>query len=810
MQLTSIKFLNFRRFRQEEINLKSGFTIIFGKNWSWKSSIIDGIWFCLFGAWNKDFSRGVTLDFKSYFLNDRKPSKIELNFVFSWDQYRVVRIIDKGIKKFENDFILEREDLLFWPKSLKIVWWTEITNFLIKLFWVSREIFLKSVFTKQKDLSVFSWDKSARKSLINSILWIDKLEKIIRDFSKCEYSKKTELRIIKSELENFDLEKIKKELIEFSKQKTELEKQEKEFKKQLEEKKKEFFKQEKEFKIQEKIKENFENNFNLFEKIKIRQENLKKNIENIKEELKNLEEKKQILEEKKYIFETEKILKEKIDILKKEEIFFKQKQILEKEKIELEKKIREIFLEIKSLSPALDSMTHKGPKSFLPINEKGATKENIEKNLEEKNKNLKEILQKKFGLEKELEIILEEWKQIKNELEEIKKLASSAKCPTCKRELWDYAPNLLKIINEKREEKIVIYNEKKKKIKELEIEEKNLWEKILELEKIKNDLEEAEKKLIRLQDLEKNKKENIDLINKKLLELKNINFDEKILNKLILDFEKLNLETKKLRILEWEIKKIDILKKDLKDFSNDLEQKKLEKKDLEKNLEEINFDKQNFLKLKLKQENFNKIILEKTEKLWFFKDEINVLDKQIFIKNTEKENNKQKEKRKNNILKDLDLLNLKQRIFSDYSIYLLNFLKPKIEFLASNYFATATNNKYTSISLDTEYRIKIDEKSLDLYSWGEQDLANLCLRIALGQNLSITNTWNLINFLILDEVLWSQDKVRQENILLALKKLETKFSQIILISHIDDLKDIWDNLIEVKSLDNFESEIVSV
>gem|GEM_PF-6078296 len=72
----------------------------------------------------------------------------------------------------------------------------------------------------------------------------------------------------------------------------------------------------------------------------------------------------------------------------------------------------------------------------------------------------------------------------------------------------------------------------------------------MELEKIKNDLEEAEKKLIRLQDLEKNKKENIDLINKKLLELKNINFDEKILNKLILDFEKLNLETKKLRILE--------------------------------------------------------------------------------------------------------------------------------------------------------------------------------------------------------------------------------------------------------------------
>jgi DNA repair exonuclease SbcCD ATPase subunit len=121
----------------------------------------------------------------------------------------------------------------------------------------------------------------------------------------------------------------------------------------------------------------------------------------------------------------------------------------------------------------------------------------------------------------------------------------------------------------------------------------------------------------------------------------------------------------------------------------------------------------------------------------------------------------------------------------------------------------ATDNKYSSINLDEEYRIKIDWKNLELYSWWEQDLANLCLRIALWQNLSITNSGNLINFLILDEVLWSQDKIRQQNILKALKKLEKKFSQIFLISHIDDLKDIWDNLIEVKTKDSLESEIIN-
>ena len=62
-----------------------------------------------------------------------------------------------------------------------------------------------------------------------------------------------------------------------------------------------------------------------------------------------------------------------------------------------------------------------------------------------------------------------------------------------------------------------------------------------------------------------------------------------------------------------------------------------------------------------------------------------------------------------------------------------------------------------------------DEKNIDLYSGWERDLANLCLRLSLWQNISYNNS-NPINFLILDEVLASQDKERQQNILINLKK----------------------------------------
>jgi exonuclease SbcC len=78
--------------------------------------------------------------------------------------------------------------------------------------------------------------------------------------------------------------------------------------------------------------------------------------------------------------------------------------------------------------------------------------------------------------------------------------------------------------------------------------------------------------------------------------------------------------------------------------------------------------------------------------------------------------------------------------------------------------------------------------------------------LSLGQNLS-QRKGNPINFLILDEVLGSQDKERQQNILIRLKKLEQKFSQIFLISHVDEIKEFATNLIEIKSVNREESRV---
>ena len=93
MKLLSLKLLHYRRFRQEEIIFKDDFSLIFWKNGAGKSSVLDAIWYALFGPSSKDFVR-VNRDYlRSYFLREREPSKVELTFQYGMDTYKIIRII---------------------------------------------------------------------------------------------------------------------------------------------------------------------------------------------------------------------------------------------------------------------------------------------------------------------------------------------------------------------------------------------------------------------------------------------------------------------------------------------------------------------------------------------------------------------------------------------------------------------------------------------------------------------------------------------------------------------------------------------
>jgi exonuclease SbcC len=97
--------------------------------------------------------------------------------------------------------------------------------------------------------------------------------------------------------------------------------------------------------------------------------------------------------------------------------------------------------------------------------------------------------------------------------------------------------------------------------------------------------------------------------------------------------------------------------------------------------------------------------------------------------------------------------------------------------------------------------------ALARFSGGEADLANLCLRLAVSQVVAERAGTEGFGFLALDEIFGSQDEVRKGNILRALSSLSGRFRQILLITHIPDVKESADHVLRVEALDDGTSRI---
>jgi DNA repair protein SbcC/Rad50 len=135
---------------------------------------------------------------------------------------------------------------------------------------------------------------------------------------------------------------------------------------------------------------------------------------------------------------------------------------------------------------------------------------------------------------------------------------------------------------------------------------------------------------------------------------------------------------------------------------------------------------------------------------------------------------------------------------------------PTLSQISSALFEELTEAKYNGMELDEDYNINVYDKGqkypLDRFSGGEADLANLCLRLAISRVIA-DRSGSAINFLVLDEIFGSQDTIRKRNIMQTFTGLSKQFGQIILITHIEEVKDLMGNVIGVKELADGSSEV---
>jgi exonuclease SbcC len=139
------------------------------------------------------------------------------------------------------------------------------------------------------------------------------------------------------------------------------------------------------------------------------------------------------------------------------------------------------------------------------------------------------------------------------------------------------------------------------------------------------------------------------------------------------------------------------------------------------------------------------------------------------------------------------------RAFSDLRTDLNFQLRPELSELASAFLSELTDARYTELELDDQYNIVILEDGIPkpVLSGGEEDLANLVLRLAISQMIAERAGQNF-SLLILDEVFGSLDEARRFNVVELLRGLQDRFEQVILITHIEPVREGLDRVITVR------------
>src|SRR6266705_2265702 len=125
---------------------------------------------------------------------------------------------------------------------------------------------------------------------------------------------------------------------------------------------------------------------------------------------------------------------------------------------------------------------------------------------------------------------------------------------------------------------------------------------------------------------------------------------------------------------------------------------------------------------------------------------------------------------------ELRVHNELDRAFSDLRAELNAAMRPEIGALASGFLSDLTDARYDEVDLDEDYRVVVLDEGVPkpVISGGEEDIANLVLRLAISQMIA-ERAGQPLSLLVLDEIFGSLDESRRQHVLALLRRLATAF-----------------------------------
>lgn len=797
MIIRSIHLQNYRCYEDQLVEFPTGLIGIVGNNGAGKTTLIEALGWCLYG--------NVAARTKKEFIKRTQAGagedcKVVLELVLGSDTMRIERALRKANASGNASLYLNGSS------RAEVNGMNEVSEYIARRIGMDHVAFFTSIFAKQKELNALSaLQAGERKKTIMRLLRIDKVDDVITQIRADTRESKAKIDFLKPTLKDMNvLLKEQKDLknkkglkingIKIANRELST------LKKSLAGEKKKFAVYEKKYKEYNRIN----TALGKLESSVTAKNEEKQNVESDLTSAKSSE--KQFNELKPDLVEFEKICSKKSE-LDKIQLRYKDKMNIKNRIKNLRSKIVKRESENKSISSQLNAYIK------------------LDKNL----KNSKDLISKLEKQKERLDGSANQWKEkIRNyesrkkklevEFSKIKNLGKRSKCPTCKRPLGEHLDQITKhftseighyqrlITNANKSRKALMnqIRDIRSKIKTAKTQQDDIRSKISIRTKLQTSLKEGKKTL-------QSFKKEMDSCQRRAKKFANVSYDQDEHNSVKTEFTRLEKINKKAISLQADVKRIPVLEKRLANLSATIEELGNRITARKKDLVEVGFDEEAYQSSKNELQIVNDKTGAKRAEVVGLRGDLGRLSDSI------KQNIMTIKEEKDKILtikteeKKIESRSKLEKLMVDFKSDLIARIRPALAGRASELFRTMTKGKYPSMNLDDDYNLKIEDEGqefgIDRFSGGEEDLANLCLRIAISQELSERSGGPSSNFIVLDEIFGSQDYERKGSILKALSELANQFKQILIITHIEDVKESLPFVLNVKEDGDGNSKI---
>jgi exonuclease SbcC len=784
------------------VEFPDGIVGIIGQNGSGKSSLVEAIAWALYGN-ESSIVRTTKEGIRSSSAGPNDECSVELDFDLGPDHYRVVRSI-KG-KNCVTDASLSVNGSLT-AKTDK-----GVTDVIVDRLGMDYKSFFISVFARQKDLNALSTLRPAdRKKTILRMLEIDVLDDVVTEIDKDAKGKRTELANLNLFLYEADGQEKRKRI---ETERTALAADVQQLESSLQEQRRLLEALDKRTNVVKTEWDLAEGKYREYSSHKQKAAELRagmeRNAQSVDRLAKDIE---SLMEKGRKATELEGANRQYLDSVARKDSM----ESLRSSFMELDyQRTRRSKLEKEAIS--LVERIGRSRKDLADLKDPSKHLSSVEDNLKHADENIANANRRSDWLRGEVKRVEKDAAAREKRRTEIQSIGPDSKCPTCERTLAEHYTTLLELMAKE-------ISEMRRQLAELSAQLTSADDDLDKCKKVRGNID------IRLQKLRKEVIEETKLAS-------SVKGLEDQVTKVRTDMADTDSAISRIGTVDFDVLAYERLKKDLlelkrtSDLYNQLtiEARRLpevesQKASLEKHIE-AEREELSLAQERMASSGHSDELLEKAKRTYVeVRDRREAKAKETYALQNGIDRRKAEISGKDEQLKQLAEVELKvgaiqkesetlavlSEVMKVFRSNVISRIVPTLSEISSGLFEELTEAKYNGMELDEDYDIYIYDKGqkypLDRFSGGEADLANLCLRLAISRVIS-ERSGSSINFLVLDEIFGSQDNIRKRNIMQTFTGLSKQFGQIVLITHIEEVKDLMGNVIGIKELSDGSSEV---